>query len=96
MEDLLDTCHACDGAAMEEKIVMNFLQYYVALRKLLTSVTVFGLDQFKMTSTLEGYIFNSPPQTMCPKYTKEVFPNSHFENFKNNSSFFKISSTLFT
>jgi len=53
--------NACKGAAIEEKLTMNFLQYWDDPKKNLTSVTVLGLGQFKMTSTLEGSIFNSPP-----------------------------------
>ena len=96
MEDFLTLVSECNGVAMEEKLAMNFLQYYAAPRKLLTSVIVLGFGQFRMTYTLEGSIFNSPPPTMCPKYTKEFLPYSHFDIFKNNCYFFKTSSTLFT
>jgi hypothetical protein len=43
---------------MKEKLAINFLQYCIAPKKLLTYVAVFGLGQFMMTSTLEGSIFN--------------------------------------
>jgi len=46
---------------------MSFLQYCAAPRKILTSIADLGLDQFIMTTTLEGSIFNSPPPTMFPK-----------------------------
>ena len=49
---------------MEEKLEMNFLQYCVASRKLLTSVADLGLGQFTLTATLEESIFNSPPHTI--------------------------------
>ena len=81
---------------MEEKLPINFLQHYSTPKKLLTSVTLLCLGQFKITSTLEWLIFASPTPPMCPKYTKEVFPNSHFDIFKNNCSFLKTSSTFFT
>ena len=87
--------NACNGAVIEEKLEINFLQYWVAPKKFLNSINFLGFGQFKMKSTLEGSIFNSPPPTIWPKYTKEVFPNSHFDIFKNNCSFFKTSSTSF-
>ena len=75
---------------------MNFLQYYVFPRKLLTSMTDLGIGKFTMTDTLEGSIFSSPPPTMWPKYTKEVFLNSHLYIFINNYSFLKTSNTFLT
>jgi hypothetical protein len=58
---------ACNGVAKEEKLAINFLQYFVSPKKLLTSVTFLGLGQSKMTLTLEGSIFTSPPPTIFPK-----------------------------
>ena len=59
-------------------------------------MTISGIGQFTMTETLEGSIFSSPPPTMWPKYTKEVFPNSHLDIFRNNYYFLMISKTFLT
>jgi len=61
---LFNPIEACKGGAIEEKLEMNFLQYYDAPKKLLTSVANLGLGLFTMTATLEGSIFNSPPPTI--------------------------------
>ena len=87
---------ACSGAAMEEKLAINFLHYFTAPRKLLTFVTDLGIGQFIMIETLEGSIFNSPPPTMWPKYTKQVFPNSPLDIFRDNYSFLMISKNFLT
>jgi len=81
---------------MEEKLVINFLQYCDAPRKLLTFVIYLGVGKFTMIKTLEWSMFSSPHPTMWPKYTKEVFPNSHLDIFINNCSLLKASNTFLT
>jgi len=58
------------GAAIKEKLEINFLQYCAAPKKLLTLVADLGLGQFTMTATLEGSIFNSPPLQYDPNNSK--------------------------
>jgi hypothetical protein len=75
---------------------MNLLQYYTAPKKLHISVTLLVSSQFTITSILERSIFNCPPPTIWPKYTSEVFPNSHLDNFIYNFYLCKASNTCFT
>ena len=81
---------------MKDKLAMKFLQYWTTPKNLRTSVADVGLGQFTITSIFKGLIFNCPPPTIWPNYTKEVFPNSHLDNFTYNFSFFKVSKTNFT
>ena len=87
---------ACRWAAMYEKLEMDFLQYCTTPKKLWTSVVVVGLGHFTMTSTFAGSIFSWKFHTMYPKYTREVFPNSHLDNLIYNLYFFKSSKTVLT
>ena len=87
---------ACNGAAMEENPEMNFLQYWTTPRKLLTSVTVLSLGQFTITTTLARSTHRWPPPIIWPKYTKEVFANSHLYIFTYNFSFLSTSKTFLT
>jgi hypothetical protein len=43
---------------MKEKLAMNFLQYCITPKNLLTYVAIVGLGQFTMTSTFVGSIFS--------------------------------------
>jgi hypothetical protein len=43
---------------MYDKLAMNFLQYYITPKKLMTSVVVVGLGHFTMTSIFVGSIFS--------------------------------------
>jgi len=45
---------ACNGAEIEEKLAIQFIQYWVASKNLLTFVTLLGLGHSNMTLTLEG------------------------------------------
>jgi hypothetical protein len=52
---------------IEEKLEINFLQYWVSPKNHLTSITLLVLGETKVTLTLEGSIFSSPPLTIRPK-----------------------------
>jgi len=66
----LKTCvmlvKAYKGYVINEKLAINFHQYWTTPKKLLTSVVDVGLRQFTLTSTLEGSIFNSQPLLCNP------------------------------
>jgi len=86
----------CNGTVTMEKFTMNFLKYWAAPMKLLASFTLVGIDHRVMAAIFYGSTLNSPPPTMCPRYIKEVFPNSHFCKLAINWFFLKVSSTYIT
>ncbi|KNC30814.1 hypothetical protein FF38_07500 [Lucilia cuprina] len=68
------------GADITEKFLMN-LRYHPAVpRKLLTSLTDFGIFISLIALTLSGSVLSMPPPTMNPKY---------FNCSKHNWDFFK-------
>lgn len=88
--------NACKGVFINEKLVINFLQYYTAPKTLQTFVAMFGLGQFTITFTLEGSILKWPFPRIEPKHIREVFPNSHFDILICNFSIINRANTFHT
>jgi hypothetical protein len=59
------------GVVTIENDAMNFHRYYVAPKKILTSMTLEGNDHFMMAFIFVGFILNSPPSITYSKYTND-------------------------
>lgn len=80
------------GAAITKNEAMNFLKYWVAPIKLLTSATLVGVGTcWWIQSSLDQ--FSALLHQLLVQLLKDCLANSHFLIFANNSCFFNVSKT---